>query len=121
MVFSLSSFPFVFFVPNTMEDVHVFEGVAYVPIKFIRDKQRDWVSAGWLSKQMAHMGYMKIKPTSIGLSVESGIGHRSGDYMRLDQAIQCIPVKKQPEARKYFKDVLPGAGTSHQTECTTNC
>ena len=38
-----------------MEDVHVFEGVAYVPIKFIRDKQRDWVSAGWLSKQMAHM------------------------------------------------------------------
>ena len=46
-------------------------GVAYVPIKFIRDKQRDWVSAGWLSKQMAHMGYMKIKPTSIGLSVES--------------------------------------------------
>ena len=55
MVFSLSSFPFVFFVPNTMEDVHVFEGVAYVPIKFIWDKQHDWVSAGWLSKQMAHM------------------------------------------------------------------
>ena len=45
----------LFFVPNTMEDVHVFEGVAYVPIRFIRDKQHDWVSAGWLSKQMAHM------------------------------------------------------------------
>ena len=75
--FSLCFFP----VPNTMEDVHVFEGVAYVPIKFIRDKQRNWVSAGWLSKQMAHMGYMKVRPTSIGLSVESGVGHRPGDYI----------------------------------------
>ena len=43
-----------------MENVHVFEGVAYVPIKFIRDKERDWVPAGWLSKQMAHLEYLKM-------------------------------------------------------------
>ena len=27
----------------------------HTSIKFIQDKQHDWVSAGWLSKQMAHM------------------------------------------------------------------
>ena len=52
----------------TVDHVHTFEGVHYIPIKFIRDKERNWVSAGWLSKQTTHFCYAK-KPTESGLSV----------------------------------------------------
>ena len=60
----------------TTDDVHTFEGVHYIPIKVIRDKERKWVSASWLSKQMAHFAYQKKKPTSqlrLAWGVKAGI------------------------------------------------
>ena len=39
------------------DQVHQFKGVRYVPIKAIRDSDRKWLSAGWLSKQMALNNY----------------------------------------------------------------
>ena len=64
----------------TMDDVHNFEGVYCIPIEVARDKKWEWVSAGWLSKQMAHFGCSKKKPTEIGLSVTAGLGllHAAG-------------------------------------------
>ena len=32
------------------DQVHLFNGVRYVPIKAIRDPDRKWLSAGWPSK-----------------------------------------------------------------------
>ena len=55
MVFSLCNFPLCFvlyvlsFVPHTMEDTYMFQGVAYIAIKFVRDKELNCVLAGWLS------------------------------------------------------------------------
>ena len=51
-----------------------FGGVHCIPIKVIRDKDRKWVSAVWLSKQMAHFCYQKKKPTEIGPSVTASLG-----------------------------------------------
>ena len=41
------------------DQVHQFKGVRYVPIKAIRDSDRKWLSAGWLSKQMTLNNYNK--------------------------------------------------------------
>ena len=54
MVFSCTVFYFVFFLNCiallwTMDDVHTFGGVHYIPNKFIRAEEWKWVSAGWLS------------------------------------------------------------------------
>ena len=40
-----------------MENVHTFEGVHCIPLKFITDKDRKRISAEWLSKQMVPFGY----------------------------------------------------------------
>ena len=36
--------------------VHTFEGVHYILLKFIWDKDKNCVSVSWLSKQMVHFG-----------------------------------------------------------------
>ena len=77
---------------HTMDDVHIFEGTHYIPIKAIGDKERKWVSGGWLSKWMAHFGYPKKKPTEIGFSVTAGLGRRAGDYMRLERPSAASPI-----------------------------
>ena len=52
-LFLVQSSPlFLFFFPS-MEHLHTFEGVSYIP-PFMRDKDQKWASAGWLSKQMVH-------------------------------------------------------------------
>ena len=45
------------------DQVHLFNGVRHVPIKAIRDPDRKWFSAGWLSKQMSLNNYHKTKQT----------------------------------------------------------
>ena len=62
------------------DQVHLFNGVRYVPIKAIRDPDRKWLSAGWLSKQMSLNNYNKTKPADIGIVVNPGQGSRVGDW-----------------------------------------
>ena len=65
------------------DQVHLFNGVRYVPIKAIRDSDRKWLSAGWLVKQITLNNYNKTKPANIGIAVNPGQGIRLGDYMGL--------------------------------------
>ena len=54
---------FLFFpVFAIMEYVHTDNRVPYIPMKIVRDWDRGWVWAGWLSKQMTHLKYEKKKP-----------------------------------------------------------
>ena len=91
------------------DQVHLFNGVRYDPIKAIRDSDGKWLSAGWLSKQMSLNNYNKTKPANIGIAVNPGQGSRVGDYMVLEEAINCIPLPKQAEARHFFGLVMEEA------------
>ena len=91
------------------DQVHLFNGVRYVPMKAIRDPDRKWLSAGWLSKQMSLNNYNKTKPANIGIAVNPGQGSWVGDYMVLEEAINCIPLLKQAEARRFFGLVMEEA------------
>ena len=64
-----------------MDHVHTFE-VHCTPVKFIRDKDRNWVSARWLSKPMIHLGYVKHTATHVALAV-AALGSRTGDCIWL--------------------------------------
>ena len=94
------------------DQVHPFKGVRYVPVKVIRDPERKWLSAGWLSKQMTLNNYKKSKPANIGVSVEPGQGSRAGDYMVLEEALNCIP--QQAEARRFFGFVNEEGATTER-------
>ena len=51
---------------------------------------------------MSLNNYNKTKPANIGIAVNPGQGSRVGDYMVLEEAINCIPLPKQAEARRFF-------------------
>ena len=46
--------------------------------------------------------YNKTKPANIGIAVNPRQGSQVGDYMVLEEAINCIPLPKQAEARRFF-------------------
>ena len=99
------------------DQVHQFKGVHYVPIKAIRDSERKWLSAGWLSKQMTLNNYNKTKPANIGIAVNPVQGSRVGDYMVLEEAINCVPLPKQAEARRFFSLAMEEATHDGETWC----
>ena len=54
----------------------------------------------WAAQRRKNGGkwYPKKKPTDIGLTVTPGLDSRAGDYMQLNQALNCLPLDKKLEA-----------------------
>ena len=65
-------FPFVpllitvLIVLHDMEHLHEWNSVKYVPMKVLRDPNRKWLSARWLSKQVKKLDLRQFKPSQIG-------------------------------------------------------
>ena len=70
-----------------MEYVHTYNGVCPIPMKNIWDFDRGAVSAGRLSKKIAHLKYEEQKPLEIGLSVAEGLHGRAGDCLGLENTM----------------------------------
>ena len=45
-----------------MDHMHPYRGVSYIPLKVVRDPQRGWVSAGWLSNFSLVSTFSPISP-----------------------------------------------------------
>ena len=58
------------------DQVHVFNGVRYVPIEAISDFNRKWLSAGWLSKKMTLNN--STRPSRPTLGLRSTLGKAAG-------------------------------------------
>ena len=65
--------------------VRTSKGVRYVPLKVLRDLERQSLSASCLLKEMKYNKYKKFKPIDTGTSVRSGDGTCLGEYMVLDE------------------------------------
>ena len=73
---------------SAMEHVHTFQAVQYTPLKFIRDKDRKWVFASWLSKRMVHF-QARVRGTIVG----KGKGKVSGRSPSSSVKLPVVPCR----------------------------
>ena len=88
---------------HDMEHLREWNNVKYVPMKVLRDPNRKWLSAGWLSKQVKKLDLQQFKPSQNGLTTGSGEGGRTGEYLKLEDAPLCLPHQKLADFRKTFQ------------------